>query len=98
MRCGGVSSAWHHRRSRRVHDDHTHCSCNGISLCNRCHTWVHAHPYEAITGGWIVPTWVLPTGVRMWTIRYGWVRLTCYGTLILLPTRNEDVRPEDPRV
>lgn len=53
-RCGLAGAEWQHRRSRSVHDEHTHCTCNGIWLCSPCHQWVHAHPLIARLRGWSV--------------------------------------------
>jgi hypothetical protein len=32
---------WHHRRTRSVADEHTHCPCNGVLLCRHDHSWAH---------------------------------------------------------
>lgn len=53
-RCGRRGSEFHHRRSRRVRDSHTHCSCVGILLCAECHRAVHASPAAAREKGFIV--------------------------------------------
>lgn len=55
-RCGAPIKAghWHHRRSRRVRDEHQHHPCNGVLLCGTCHTWVHANPFLARKSGFIV--------------------------------------------
>lgn len=61
QRCGGVGSDWHHRRSRRVVDEHTHCPCNGVLLCRTCHAWVHGHPELAQGMGLIVSAYWSPS-------------------------------------
>jgi hypothetical protein len=38
-----------------VRDPHTHCACNGIWLCPRCHDWVHRNPRLAREAGLILP-------------------------------------------
>lgn len=48
----------HHRRSKRVKDEHTHEASNLVLLCGSgttgCHQWVHAHPIEAeLLGLWV---------------------------------------------
>lgn len=53
-RCGMPGSHWHHRRSRNVKDQHTHCPCNGVLLCGTCHQWAHANPFQARKEGWII--------------------------------------------
>jgi hypothetical protein len=58
VRCGGRGSEWHHRRGRRVRDQHTHCSCNGVMLCRTCHSWVHANPLMAMPKGYIVSRYI----------------------------------------
>lgn len=82
MRCRVqvFGTAWHHRRSRSVRDDHQHCPCNGITLCATCHAWVHAHPLDARRGGWIVsraePTpWKVPCKAEA----DHWMNLDCFG-------------------
>lgn len=71
---------WHHRRSRSVRGDHRHCSCNGIWLCAACHSWVHAHPFEARAKGWIVTRTVDVPGVEpVFNQRFGWLMLGCTG-------------------
>lgn len=90
LRCGGMTGAWHHRRSRRIIDAHTHCACNGVSLCITCHSWVHTHPNEARRSGWIVSAWVYPHDAKVQTVQYGWVLLTCAGGFTLLHTQDDN--------
>lgn len=79
LRCGGPGGEWHHRRGRRVKDDHTHCPCNGVYLCKRCHDQVHSKPVLAMVDGFIVrrhvtepfsepvlPWWSRGTGKKIW--------------------------------
>jgi hypothetical protein len=81
-RCGGMGAHWHHRRSRRIVDVHQHCPCNGVWLCGTCHRWVHAHPIEARTTGWIVSVWVdQPTAVPVHTV-WGERVHDCHGGFI----------------
>lgn len=58
LRCGGAGANWHHRRSKRVKDEHTHCPCNGVWLCGSgttgCHGHVHANPFVSRQSGLIV--------------------------------------------
>lgn len=75
--------AYHHRRSRSVRDEHTHCTCNGVTLCTTCHEWVHAHPFEAKTVGLIVSRHKEPSRVPMDTSTYGPVLLNCDGSVHL---------------
>ena len=79
-RCGTPTrhGQWHHRRGRRVRDRHTHCTCNGIWLCDPCHDWVHDHPFEARPLGFIVLRSVAePSDVPVRAAQHGLVRLTC---------------------
>jgi hypothetical protein len=79
VRCGGFGYHWHHRRSRRVADEHQHCPCVGIMLCATCHRWVHQHPREAMAEGLIVSTFE----VAPWTVPVhglsGWMLTACDG-------------------
>lgn len=82
VRCGlGMEiGQWHHRRGRAVVDVHQHCPCNGINLCLECHTYIHAHPFEARRMGWIVSrNNHEPGGVPVFAQQHGWVFLTCDG-------------------
>lgn len=88
--CGMRGLDWHHRRTKSVHDEHTHCPCNGITLCgpgnnHGDHGWVHGNPFEARAQGLIisrhetrmpfeVPVFIHPAG--------GWVLLTCEGQML----------------
>lgn len=79
VRCGGHGYHWHHRRSRRVIDEHTHCPCNGVLLCSADHRWAHAHPTAATGEGLIVSSYVTrPSSVVVTTV-YGTAHLTCDG-------------------
>lgn len=79
VRCTGRATDFHHRRSRRVRDGHTHCSCNGVMLCRTCHNWAHANPVEAEAQGFIVTQWQDFPGfvrVKAWA---GWMEMDCLG-------------------
>lgn len=84
MRCGGLGSARHHRRRRRVADEHTHEPCNVVTLCAVCHVGLHAHPREAIEDGWIVSAWNDPREHHVVHYDLGPVRLECDGTYMML--------------
>jgi hypothetical protein len=49
----------HHRRLKGSGGDprpHTHCACNGVRLCVRCHVpWAHEQRAEAAAEGIIIP-------------------------------------------
>ena len=79
VRCAGPGADWHHRRGRSVKDEHTHCPCNGVTLCRTCHNWVHANPADAQEKGYIVARHIPDPDsiwVRAW---WGWVSLSCTG-------------------
>lgn len=79
LRCRGRGSDWHHRRRRGVADEHTHCTCNGVLLCRKCHSWAHNHPLEAREQGWIVSVFEpSPRRVPVDSFR-GVIYLTCSG-------------------
>lgn len=94
VRCGGGRSLhWHHRRGKRVHDKHTHCACNGISLCTTCHAWVHAHPSQSLDLGYLVSRYSkAPSESRLWHISWGWTYVTCSGGVELLHEEEPDAR------
>lgn len=78
--CGSGNGAhWHHRRSRRVRDAHTHCACVGLTLCRTCHTMVHSKPVWAYARGLLMSVHI----TEPWTIPVltyaGWVTMTCDG-------------------
>ena len=79
LRCGGRGAEWHHRRSRSVRDEHQHCTCNGVWLCNTCHAWAHKHPFEARAVGLIVSRHSLPFQVPVTCVRRGVILLDCEG-------------------
>jgi hypothetical protein len=80
-RCGSPApnGEWHHRRSRSVRDEHRHCPCNGLWLCQADHQWVHAHPFEARQTGFIVSRFTPEPGSIALTSPWG-IRLhDCQG-------------------
>lgn len=84
-RCGVPTrhGQWHHRRGRRVKDQHTHCSCNGVWLCDPCHDWVHDHPFEARNQGFIVTRHEAhPGAICVTAAQHGTVLLTCDGNVV----------------
>jgi len=81
VRCAGRGYEWHHRRSRRVRDDHTHCPCVGVLLCRTCHLWVHAHVFEARRQGLIVSQYqTAPSTVPVFT-HLGLLLMDCEGRM-----------------
>lgn len=81
----------HHRRSRSVRDQHTHCPCNMTWLCPTCHVWVHAHPFVAKGDGWIVSrNQPNPTAVPVHNPREDRI-LTCAGGFILRFSPTEEL-------
>ena len=57
--CGSTRNLHrHHRRGKDAggsgNRPHTHCACNGVTLCLVCHGEVHAHPEQSEAEGWIV--------------------------------------------
>lgn len=73
-----MNGHWHHRRSRSVVDEHQHCPCNGVWLCSTCHSWAHAHPFEARTTGFIVSRHAQPSEHEVQTF-LGTLHLKCDG-------------------
>lgn len=52
QRCGGPGNIAHHLAGRV--GALRHLLSNGMTLCNRCHTWCHAHPTESYEAGWMI--------------------------------------------
>lgn len=82
LRCSGRGSEWHHRRTRRVFDQHQHCACNGVWLCRDCHAWVHGHPLEAAHSGYWVSRHVGEPATIQVIVPWGTVQLGCDGTYV----------------
>lgn len=88
VRCGGPASEIHHRRTKSVHDDHTHCPCNTIAMCgwgntNGCHGWAHGNPEAARESGLIVSRFnATPFAMHVDTFR-GKAWLDCHGHILL---------------
>jgi hypothetical protein len=71
---------WHHRRRRRIKDEHQHCPCNGVWLCRDCHVWAHAHPEQAKAAGYILPGTVdRPSTVALLRSGTWWSAFPCDG-------------------
>ena len=88
----GVPTAhgdWHHRRSRSVRDEHQHCSCNGVWLCQTCHDWVHANPFEARRLGLIVSRHVTNPATQPARTYFGEILLDCTGQFSALLDEEE---------
>jgi hypothetical protein len=75
-RCGSSGQLHVHHRVRRSQggrDD----SSNLITLCSACHNWVHANPYAAREGGWLLrPTddpSMVPVRHKMWPAAPVWL-------------------------
>lgn len=85
VRCGSANRPhWHHRRTRRVRDEHTHCPCNGISLCTTCHAWVHANPRQAEKFGWLLSRYVQqPWKHPVLHVHWAWIDLSHDETFAL---------------
>lgn len=86
VRCGSPvrPGEWHHRRSRSVRDELTHQPSNGILLCQVCHLWVHANPFEARGAGWIVSRYALPDQEPVRHALFGLVMLDDDGRVTVL--------------
>lgn len=85
--CGLPGEDVHHRRGRRRNDEHTHCPCNGVTLCGKGnvsgdHGWVHQHPFEARGLGLIISRHEerAPFEVPIKTCG-GWFLLQCSGLM-----------------
>jgi hypothetical protein len=97
-RCAMPGTEWHHRRSRRVRDAHQHCPCVGILLCNTCHRWAHAHPYEAMERGLIVSIYEKRPASVPSRRADGWWLTLCSGGGVPLRDAQVRVTPSQPPV
>lgn len=91
--CVTSQPEWHHRQRRGHARDHR--PCNGLAACRPCHSWIHAHPVDAMAKGWIVSTSVpTPAPVAALVRMRGesaptWCELTPGGTYV-------EADPPDP--
>ncbi len=76
---GTVNGQWHHRRSRSIRDELTHSPANGVYLDSGCHSWLHAHPFEARAVGLIVSRYAIPTEVPFLRYDNTWILPDCNG-------------------
>lgn len=74
-RCGkhAAGGSRHHRRSKRVRDEHTHSPSNLVLLCGTgstddCHLWVHTHRREAELAGFWLSQFVTDPSVHPVTV------------------------------
>lgn len=78
---GGYSI--HHRRRRRPEFDGVHAAANLLLLCGSgttgCHGWVHGHPLDSRTEGFIVSTYAEPSSWGVLHAAHGWVLLDNEG-------------------
>jgi hypothetical protein len=80
--CQLRGAEWHHRRSRRVRDEHRHCACNGLWLCGTCHRWAHAEPVRSLPWGFVVSQYeATPFLVPYLRLGTEWLQATCGGLL-----------------
>jgi hypothetical protein len=78
---GGYSI--HHRRRRRPEFDGVHRAANLLLLCGSgttgCHAWVHGHPLDSRTEGFIVSSYAEPSSWGVRHAAHGWVLLDDEG-------------------
>lgn len=93
-RCGTGTNPGqiHHRRSRSVHDLHTHCPCNCVLLCTTCHRDIHATPFSSRGEGFIVSRYADPTRAPFQRWDTAWVYPTCEGTVGFLEFTEEETQ------
>ncbi len=81
VRCRGRGSEIHHRRSRAVKDQHQHCLCVLVLLCQSCHhDFAHKYPLDAKAQGLVVSKFVTePTTIPVLSW-HGEIILNCDGS------------------
>lgn len=103
VRCGkpldSTMASLHHRRLRSHPFEGLHNPSNLIWLCGSgttgCHGWVHAHPAEAETDGYIVHAWDDPKTVPVTYHGLGPCTLNDDGSLTRTVTYHE-LGPDTP--
>lgn len=80
---GGGSYSIHHRRRRLPEFAGVHDAANLVLLCGSgttgCHAWVHGHPRDSRTEGFIVSSYSEPSSWGVLHAVYGWVLLDDAG-------------------
>lgn len=94
-RCGVATielGELHHRRSRRIHDEHTHCLCDLVRLCRACHKDVTINIETARRDGWAVSSYhPTPATIPVKTFT-GWRYHLCDGGIAVAePPEDTDV-------
>jgi hypothetical protein len=88
LRCMGEANDVHHRLVRGMGGTAdpavNYGLANLISLCRKCHDWIHAHPEESYQSGFLVHSWDNPE----LTVLAGkdekfWITLTAAGDMRL---------------
>lgn len=83
VRCGREAEHIHHRKlkgSGGTSDDNLKYGFeNLISLCFKCHSWVHAHPADSYNAGYLVHSWDNPEHAFIIT-KLGTLALRADGT------------------
>jgi hypothetical protein len=81
----------HHRRTRAVKDEHTHCPCNVVLLCRTDHSWAHLTTGDArgIHEGLILSRHLAFPADAPVRVMGQWLRLLCDGTT--LPLADDEV-------
>jgi 5-methylcytosine-specific restriction endonuclease McrA len=66
-RCSREATEVHHRRLKQrggTKDERVlYGLSNLISVCRECHSWIHLHPAESYSAGWMVHSWDSPDDI-----------------------------------
>ena len=94
--CGLGGSDAHHRRSRRVRDEHTHCLCNLVTLCRTDHSWAHLTANrEQVKVGLVVSQWEpVPRRAPLLTHDAQWWQPLCTGQWIRVEMEYVERQPD----
>lgn len=77
LKCLGAATDVHHRKIRGMGGSKTlNIPANLICLCRQCHDYIHSHPDESYTSGFLVRSGYDPADVPVWMGQQWKIQLT----------------------